>query len=927
MKSKLSKVLVLLLSLAMMAAQLVVPTFAVESQLLCECDSATRTGTLKETIPATCAQNGYELYKCNDCGKNYFIALPATGAHNYVDTDAKDPTCTEIGWDAYHTCSVCGDTNYQEKPALGHDYDDGVITPPTCTEQGYTTHTCSRCDATKVDTYVDALGHTPKSPVEEGRVDADCENDGHYDSVVYCEVCNAEISRETVTLPAIGHNYQEIDRQEATCVDDGYIDYECANCGDTKRETIACRGYHDYVIIGIDAATCDKAKNVTYECKDCGYTITEPVNGPLGHTVVVDEAVEPTCTETGLTEGSHCSVCQAVIVAQNIVPALGHDYVAVVTAPTCTTDGYTTHTCSRCNDSYTDSVVPSDINMHKLVSSKPAVAATCTTTGLSHEVSCEICGKVVVEQTVTAIDPNNHDYVAVVTAPTCTEQGYTTHTCSRCSDTYVDAYVDALEHDLVHHDAQAPTCTEIGWDAYDTCSRCDYTTYVEKSALGHNYTSVVTAPTCTTDGYTTHTCSRCNDTYVDTIVPALGHSTSTTIGHVDATCIEGEYYVKKCTVCQGVWRDYVTDPLGHEYDAVVTDPTCTTDGYTTHTCSRCNDTYVDSKVDALGHDYNDVVTDPTCTTGGYTTHTCSRCNDTYVDSEVDALGHDHQAVVTAPTCTTGGYTTHTCSRCDDSFVDTYVDALGHTEVIDEAVAPTYDETGLTEGKHCSVCDEVLVAQQEVERVKENVNITYEISGINGTDVAVNSGKVTLNVYMETEFARLYAFNCEFTFDGILELVEVKNGDAFALLDYNLTNATTVKLMPHMGMTFAGKEFAAGKYLVATLTFKVNKDFTGVAQVTASDYTVTRDTEVLLNQVVVNDTDKGAQIDVVKLGNSNPDVDNEIDAQDVLAYAKWVSGASEGEYNAIYDLNKDGKINGQDFALLRGAAVGNEDYLN
>ena len=178
--------------------------------------------------------------------------------------------------------------------------------------------------------------------------------------------------------------------------------------------------------------------------------------------------------------------------------------------------------------------------------------------------------------------------------------------------------------------------------------------------------------------------------------------------------------------------------------------------------------------------------------------------------------------------------------------------------------------------------------------------------------------------METDYARLYAFNFEFAFDEALELVDVKNGNAFAILDSNLTNATTVKLMPSMGMTYAGKEFAAGKYLVATLTFKVDADFTGVAQIDTSSVNFTRDEEVLLNEVEVN-YDASTEIEVVMLGNANDD--GLIDAKDVLAFAKWSAAADENDYEAIYDLNKDGTIDGKDFALLRGAAVGNNDYLN
>ena len=98
--------------------------------------------------------------------------------------------------------------------------------------------------------------------------------------------------------------------------------------------------------------------------------------------------------------------------------------------------------------------------------------------------------------------------------PTCTESA----ACSICGKT-----LEALGHDLVHHEAKAATCTEVGWDAYDTCKRCDYTTYVELPALGHDYSAKKVAPTCMEGGYTKHTCAVCGDSYKDQKVARLGH--------------------------------------------------------------------------------------------------------------------------------------------------------------------------------------------------------------------------------------------------------------------------------------------------------------------------------------------------------------------------------------------------------------------
>ena len=134
--------------------------------------------------------------------------------------------------------------------------------------------------------------------------------------------------------------------------------------------------------------------------------------------------------------------------------------------------------------------------------------------------TCEKCGAEYGEK-----DPNNHDLVHHdAKAPSCTEIGWNAYeACSRCNYTTTYAELPALNHDLEQHAAKAPTCTEIGWNAYETCSRCDHTTYTELPALNHDYQAVTVAPTCEADGYTVFTCSRCKDSYTADPTDQLGH--------------------------------------------------------------------------------------------------------------------------------------------------------------------------------------------------------------------------------------------------------------------------------------------------------------------------------------------------------------------------------------------------------------------
>lgn len=261
-----------------------------------------------------------------------------------------------------------------------------------------------------------------------------------------------------------------------------------------------------------------------------------------------------------------CSVCGR---KNNIVYGDLSDHTGGTETPTCTTG----KTCEKCGAEYgilghkwkTPANASLGNGTHRIICLRCGLNGTASCTGgtatCTTKAVCEACGGKYGKRNL-----NNHALVHYdAQAPTCTKPGWDAFdTCPRCYYTTFRA-IPALKHDLEHHEAKAPTCTEIGWDAYDTCSRCDYTTtYVELPALNHNLEQhAAKAPTCTEIGWNAYeTCSRCDyTTYAE--LPALNH----------------------------------------DYQAVTVEPTCETDGYTVFTCSRCKDSYTADPTDKLGHQF------------------------------------------------------------------------------------------------------------------------------------------------------------------------------------------------------------------------------------------------------------------------------------------------------------------------------------
>ena len=374
---------------------------------------------------ATCSAKAV----CVTCGAEY--GEKDSNNHALEQHAAKAPTCTEIGWDAYDTCSRCDYTTYAELPALNHDLKQHAAKAATCTEKGWDAYeACSRCDYT-----------TRKE------------------------------------LPTLNHALEQHAAKAATCTEKGWNAYEtCSRCDYTTYAELPAQ--HDLRHHAAKAPTCTEIGWDAYDtCNNCDYTTYVELPA-LKHYLVYYKAKDPTCTEPGCDAYETCSRCDYTTYVER--PALKH-YLRqrVIKAPTCTEMGWAYETCYRC-DYTTRKELPAlnhDLEQHA------AKAPTCTEIGWDAYETCYRCDY----NTYQELPALNHDLVQhVAKAPTCTEIGWDAYeTCSRCD------YTTRKELPALNHDYQAvtvePTCETDGYTVF-TCSRCkDSYTADPTDKLGHQF--------------------------------------------------------------------------------------------------------------------------------------------------------------------------------------------------------------------------------------------------------------------------------------------------------------------------------------------------------------------------------------------------------------------------------------------------------
>ena len=344
-------------------------------------------------------------------------------------------------------------------------------------------------------------------------------------------------------------------------------------------------------------------------------------------------------------------------------------------------------------------------------------AATCVAPAVYYT-NCDYCyhkGTDTYVDPYNGPDPNNHDLVHHdAKAPTCTEIGWNEYdACQREGCTYTTKVeIPALKHKLVHHDAKAPTCTETGWEEYDTCSRCDYTTKVELLALKHDLVHHdAKAPTCTEIGWNEY----------------------------DACQREGCDYTTKVEI----------PAPGHDYTEKVVKPTCEKVGYTLHTCKKCNDSYKDHQTKTLLHWYGE------WTSNGDGTHsaTCKRKDCKHVGKTECAIVEFKQDEATRTLCPVCGN----------------VSGGTHLTLVEEVTAEgehlPYGELVLRMGETAngntllSVCFEV---SGKLTRPKGEVKITMPAELLNGVTLALlnaDDTEIDLPYIVEGENA---VFTLDFT---------------------------------------------------------------------------------------------------------------------------------------------------------------------
>ena len=520
-----------------------------------------------------------------------------------------------------------------------------------------------------------------------------------------CRFCNTTADHEITRFERFNDDYH-------------YVIYICSHCGKGSYALFDDNpiGRHSG---GTETPTCTTGKT----CTRCGTQY-----GKLGH--------DWGAWQSRGNNSEHFRTCQRDgCDAVDTASCSGDSSATCITLGTCTTCGgqyYGAHTfpanqgwdsdaenhwvsCTVCHEAKTK------VGAHFFVqgndSSCLKSAATCVSPPVYYT-NCAYCYR---KGTDTYVhpwygpDPNNHDLVHHdAKAPTCTEIGWNAYdACQREGCTYTTKVeIPALKHKLVHHDAKAPTCTETGWEEYDTCSRCDYTTKVELLALKHDLVHHdAKAPTCTEIGWNEY----------------------------DACQREGCDYTTKVEI----------PAPGHDYTEKVVKPTCGKGGYTLHTCKNCNDSYKDHQTKTLLHWYGE------WTSNGDGTHsaTCKRKDCKHVGKTECAIVEFKQDEATRTLCPV-------CGNVSDGI---------HLALVEEVTAEgehlPYGELVLRMGETAngntllSVCFEV---SGKLTQPKGEVKITMPAELLNGVTLALlnaDDTEIDLPYIVEGENA---VFTLDFT---------------------------------------------------------------------------------------------------------------------------------------------------------------------
>ena len=462
-------------------------------------------------------------------------------------------------------------------------------------------------------------------------------------------------------------------------------------------------------------------------------------------------------------EHSHSFVdgsCECGEKDPNYVTPHTHSYSSVVTAPTCTEAGYTTFTC-ECGDTYKEDGEAA-LGHTEVVDA--AVAATCTEAGKTEGKHCSVCNEVLVAQEEVAALGHTEVVDAAVDA-TCTAAGKTEGKhCSVCNEVLVaQEEVAALGHTEVVDAAVDATCTEAGKTEGKHCSVCNevFVAQEEIAALGHKFVD--------------SKCENCEEQFV---APVGGWTLVTELKDGDNVLIAAPAYNKLLSTVKVATHynkgiDYSTDDFSNVTEAEIFVVTINADGTYTFTSLTGDVIAMAAQYSSLNKDGEhkswslvekgdglfllkntgrNTYLEWYAKMNNWSTYTAGNTNEyelsfyTKGEATDGEHVHNHISSVHEATCTEAGYTAYTC-RCGDTYKVDGEAALGHTEVVDAAVAATCTEAGKTEGKHCSVCNEVLVAQEEVAALGHSYKEgTCEVCGDKESsgDTTVTTGSADLD---------------------------------------------------------------------------------------------------------------------------------------------------------------------------------------